>query len=37
VLNGTVDLSGGTNAAPTGASAAAAAALVANGWTVITN
>jgi len=32
-----VDLSGGTNAAPTGAGLAAKAALIAAGWTVTTN
>lgn len=34
---GAVDLSGGTNAAPTGAGITAAAALSMAGWTVITN
>jgi hypothetical protein len=36
-INGTVDVSGGTNAAPTGASSAARANLVTNGWTVTHN
>lgn len=34
---GIVNLSGGTNAAPTGAGASAAAALTGKGWTVTTN
>ena len=34
---GTINLSGGTNAAPTGAGATAAASLIAKGWTVTTN
>lgn len=34
---GFIDLSGGTNAAPTGAGLAAKAALIARGWTVVTN
>jgi hypothetical protein len=36
-LTCSVDLSGGTNAAPTGAGLAAKAALIAAGWTVTTN
>lgn len=35
--NGTVDLSGGTNAAPTGAGATAKANLITKGWTATTN
>ena len=37
ILNGTVNLSGGTNAAPTGQGIAAKNHLIAKGWTVITN
>lgn len=35
--NGTVDLSGGTNAVPTGAGVTAAANLAARGWSVTVN
>ena len=35
--NGTLDLDGGTSAAPTGAGATAKAALITKGWTVTTN
>jgi len=37
VLNGTLNLSGGTNSAPSGASSTALANLISKGWTVTTN
>jgi fructose-bisphosphate aldolase class 1 len=37
LLNGTVDLSGGTNATPSAAGLISAANLTGNGWTVTTN
>ena len=36
-LNGTLDLSGGTNAAPTGTGITAVSNLITKGWTVTTN
>jgi hypothetical protein len=36
-LSGTMDLSGGTSAAPTGAGITAKNNLIAKGWTVATN
>ena len=37
VTDGTLDISGGTNAAPTGVGITAKASLVGKGWTVFTN
>jgi hypothetical protein len=36
-LNGTVNLAGGTSAAPSGAGATAKTSLQGKGWTVVTN